>query len=98
MEHSAAIGAGRNPPFLGGVAIVFPDFSVSSLWNPNSRGQTTENKRVQGIWGWYTSTLFYGTPPPLSLYQKIGGPQFHEKHPKFARQTGSENRVARYVE
>ena len=24
-------------PFSGGVAIVFPDFSVSSLWNPSSR-------------------------------------------------------------
>ena len=36
--------------------------------------------------------------PPLSLYRKTSGPQYHEKRPKFARQTGSENRVARYVE
>ena len=41
---------------------------------------------------------FFWNTPPLSLFQKISGPQFHEKHPKFARQTGSENRVARYVE
>ena len=39
---------------------------------------------------WYT--------PPLSLYQKACGPQYHEKRPKLAPQTGSENRVARYVE
>ena len=98
MEHSAAIGAGRNPRFGGGVAIVFPDFSVSSLWNPNSRRQITENKSVQGMWGWNTPTLFSGTPPLLSLFQKACGSKFHEKHPKFARQIGSANRVARYVE
>ena len=62
MEHSAAIGAGRNPRF-GGVAIVSPNFSVSSLWNPNSRRQTIENKRVQGMWCWNTPPLFSGTPP-----------------------------------
>ena len=50
------------------------------------------------MWGWYTPTLFSGTPPPLSLFRKACGPQFHEKHPRFVRQTGSENRVARYVE
>ena len=41
---------------------------------------------------------FYVPPPPLSLEQKVAGPQEHEKHPKFARQTVSENRVARNVE
>ena len=97
MFHSAAIGAGRNPP-LGGVAIVFPDFSVSSLWNPNSRGQRPENKKVQGKWGCSTTTLFYVPPPPLSLEQKACGSKEHEKHPKSAPQTGSEKRVARYVE
>ena len=64
MEHSAAIGAGRNPP-LGGVAIVFPDFSVSSLWNPNSRRQITENKGVQGMWGWNTPHSFFWNTPPF---------------------------------
>ena len=39
---------------------------------------------------WYT--------PPLSLYQKISGRLYHEKRPKLAPQTGSENRVARNVE
>ena len=50
------------------------------------------------MWGWYTPTLFSGTPPPLSLYQKLAGPQYHENPPDLAPQTGSENRVARYVE
>ena len=79
MFHSAAIGA----PVSGGVAIVFPDFSVSSLWNPNSRGQTPENKRVQGKWGCHTPTAFYAPTPLLSLGHKISGPQGHEKHPGF---------------
>ena len=46
------------------------------------------------MWGCHTPTLFYATPPPLSLWRKACGPQWHEKHPKFAPQTGSENRVA----
>ena len=36
------------------------------------------------MWGWNTPTLFPGTPPLLSLFRKVAGPQFHEKHPKFA--------------
>ena len=27
------------------------------------------------MWGRYTPTAFYATPPPLSLWQKISGPQ-----------------------
>ena len=88
MEHSAAIGAGRNPRF-GGVAIVSPDFSVSARGKPISRDEPWKTKEFKECGA--------GTPPPLSLFQKISGPQFHEKHPKFARQTSSENRVARYV-
>ena len=94
MPLSGPVGT----PLLGGVAIVSPDFSVSARGKPNSRMQITENKRVQGMWGWNTPTLFSGTPPLLSLFQKACGSKFHEKHPKFARQIGSENRVARYVE
>ena len=41
------------------------------------------------MWGWYTPTLFSGTPPPLSLYQKLAGPQYHEKPPGF----GPSNRL-----
>ena len=41
---------------------------------------------------------FLCSTPPLSLEQKVAGPQEHEKHPKFARQTVSENLVARNVE
>ena len=45
------------------------------------------------MWGWYTPTLFYATPPPLSLGQKLSGSLGHEKHPEIrsfkpAPQTG----------
>ena len=47
MLHSAAIGAaGKNHPFGGGLAIVFPDFALPATWKPISRGQTQERKRV----------------------------------------------------
>ena len=41
------------------------------------------------MWGCSTPTLFYATPPPLSLGQKLSGPQGHEKHPGF----GPSNRL-----
>ena len=41
------------------------------------------------MWWCSTPTLFYATPPPLSLRQKISGPQWHEKHPGF----GPSNRL-----
>ena len=43
------------------------------------------------MWGRYTPTLFPGTPPPLSLYRKISGSKYHEKHPGF----GSSNRIGK---
>ena len=50
--------------------------------------------------GRYTPTLFPGTPPPLSLYRKISGPQLHSKPPICALfhpiSSGSANRVARH--
>ena len=36
------------------------------------------------MWGCHTPTLFYATPPPLSLWRKTSGSKWHEKHPKFA--------------
>ena len=41
---------------------------------------------------------FFRYTPPFVPVPKSSGPQYHEKRPKFAPQTGSENRVARYVE
>ena len=41
------------------------------------------------MWGCSTPTLFYAVPPPLSLRQKLSGPQRHEKHPRF----GPSNRL-----
>ena len=98
MSHSAAIGAGRNPRFGGGVAIVFPDFSVSSLWKPNSRDKQRKTKDFEGC-GDVPCSRFFMSRPPLCPWGK--------KHAVFwdtkitlglAPQTGSENRVARYVE
>ena len=43
------------------------------------------------MWGWNAPTLFPGTPPLLSLFQKACGPKFHEKHPGF----GSSNRIGK---
>ena len=50
------------------------------------------------MWGWFHPHAFFWNTPPLSLFQKACGSKFPEKHPKFARQIGSANRVARYVE
>ena len=51
------------------------------------------------MWGCYTPTLFYVTPPPLSLFgKKHAVPSNTKNTPDLAPQTGSENRVARYVE
>ena len=41
------------------------------------------------MWGRYTPTAFYATPPLLSLWQKACGPLGHEKHPGF----GPSNRL-----
>ena len=41
------------------------------------------------MWWCSTPTAFYATPPPLSLWQKACGPQWHEKHPGF----GPSNRL-----
>ena len=98
MEHSAAIGAGRNPPFGGGSLsssriFLYRHYGIRIVW-----GKPRKTKEFKEYGAGTPPRFFMEHPPPLSLYQKIGGPQFHEKHPKFARQTGSENRVARYVE
>ena len=42
--------------------------------------------------------FFFWNTPPFVPVPKACGSKFHEKHPKFARQIGSANRVARYVE
>ena len=81
MPLSGPVGT----PLFGGVAIVSPDFSVSARWKPISRDKPQKIKKFKESRGWYTPTLFSGTPPPLSLYRKACGPQYHEKHPKSAR-------------
>ena len=94
MPLSGPVGT----PLLGGVAIVFPDFSVSSLWKPNSRGKPQKTKEFKEC-GVLHPHAFYATPPPLSLYRKKhAAPRNMKNTPDLAPQTGSENRVARYVE
>ena len=67
MFLSAAIGAGRNPPFSGGVAIVFPDFSVSARGKPISRDKPQKTKEFKESGDVPPPALFYVPPPPLSL-------------------------------
>ena len=76
-------------PVSGGVAIVFPGFSVSSLWKPNSRGKPRKTKDFKECWDIPPPRFFMPYPPPLSLRQKACGPQRHEKHPGF----GPSNRL-----
>ena len=84
MLQSAAIGAGRNPPFRGGVAIVFPDFSVSSLWNPNSRGKPQKTKEFKECGDVPPPRFFMEHPPLCPCSKKHAAPSLeHEKHPGF---------------
>ena len=53
----------EEPPFRGGVAIVFPDFSVSSLWKPNSRGKPKTTKEFKESVGAPPPRFFMPRPP-----------------------------------
>ena len=48
--------------------------------------------------GWNTPTAFYATPPFCPCGKKHAAPGGMKNTPDLAPQTGSENRVARYVE
>ena len=91
---SAAIGAGRNPRFGGGVAIVSPDFSVSARWKPISVGTNHRKQKTSRNVGLVHPHAFFRYTPPLSLYRKACGSKYHEKLTKNApsnrlRKTGS---------
>ena len=94
MPLSGPVGT----PVSGGVAIVSPYFSVSARGKPISRDKPQKTKEFKESGAGTPPRFFPVHPPPLSLYRKACGPQYHEKLFKFAPQTGSENRVARYVE
>ena len=102
MLQSAAIGAGRNPRFGGGSLSSLSSpriFLYQSRWKPISSVQTTENKRLQGMLGRYTPSRFFLLHPPFCLCNKKYAVVCNTKNaPNRLPQTGSEKRVARYVE
>ena len=86
MPLSGPVGT----PLLGGVAIVSSDFSVSARGKPISRDKPQKTKEFKESGAGTPPRFFSGTPPPLSLYRKACGPQYHEKRPILGAQTGSE--------
>ena len=79
----------QGTPVSGGVAIVFFDFSVSSLWKPNSRGKPQKTKDFKECGGVPPPRFFMPHPPLCPWGKKLSGPQGHEKHPRF----GPSNRL-----
>ena len=61
--HIAPLHGTAGTPLLGGVAIVFPDFSVSSLWKPNSSGKPQKTKDFKECGGVPPPQLFMPHPP-----------------------------------
>ena len=94
MPLSGPVGT----PVSGGVAIVSPDFSVSARGKPISRDKPQKTKEFKES-GAGTPPRFFPVHPPLCpCTEKHAVLSTTKKRPKFAYQTGSENRVARYVE
>ena len=79
MLQSAAIGAGRNPRFGGGVAIVLIDFPGSARVSPISRDKPQKTKEFKESGDVTPPALFLLHPPPLSLWHLTCGPLWHEK-------------------
>ena len=70
-------------PLLGGVAIVSPDFSVSSLWKPNSRGKPQKTKEFKECGVFHPHGFLCSTPPFVPGTKSMRSPVEHEKHPGF---------------
>ena len=94
MPLSGPVGT----PVSGGVAIVSPDFSVSSSWNPNSRVKQQKTKEFKETWDAPPSRFFMPHPPLCPWGKKHAVLWGMKNTPDLAPQTGSENRVARNVE
>ena len=99
MSHSAAIGAGRNPPFGGGGALSSPLIFLyrhhgSRIVGANHRKQRTS--RNVGLE--HPHSFLCHTPPLCPCGEKHAAPSGMKNTPDLAPQTGSENRVARNVE
>ena len=94
MPLSGPVGT----PLSGGVAIVSPDFSVSASWKPISRDKPRKTKDFEEC-GDVPPSRFFMPHPPLCPWRKKHAVLWDMKNtPDLAPQTGSENRVARYVE
>ena len=83
---------------MGGVAIVSPDFSVSARGKPISRDKPQKTKEFKETWDAPPSRFFMPHPPFCPWGKKHAVLWGMKNTPDLAPQTGSENRVARYVE
>ena len=62
-------GAGRNPRFGGGVAIVSPNFSVSARGKPNSRSKPQKQKTSRNVRMSHAHAFSCPDPPFVPEYQ-----------------------------
>ena len=85
-------------PVSGGVAIVFPDFSVSARRKPISRDKPRKTKEFKESWDVTPPALFLLHHPLCPCNKKHAVVCNMKNTPDLAPQTGSENRVARNVE
>ena len=92
MLHSAAIGAGRNPRFGGGRAIVSPDFSVSARGKPITRDKPQKTKEFKESGDVTPPALFLLHPPFCPCNKKHAVPSNTKNAPNWplkpAPQTG----------
>ena len=92
MPLSGPVGT----PLLGGVAIVSRIFLYQPRGKPISMDKPQKTKEFKES-GPVHPHAFSGTPPFVPVPKSSRSP-VPRKPLKLARQTGSENRVARYVE
>ena len=98
MPHSAAIGAGRNPPFGGG-RYRLPEFFSIGILESECTGTNHRKTKEFKECGAATPPRFFMEHPPLCpCSKKHAVPRGMKNTPDLAPQTGSENRVARNVE
>ena len=98
MEHSAAIGAGRNPPLGGGSLSSSLIFLYRHYGSRIVGGNPRKTKEFKESGDAPPPRFFMPRPPLCPWGKKEAAPRGMKNTPDSAPQTGSENRVARYVE